>query len=79
VADQVGSVTFGITKANNSIPSTSIVDSAPPALVAQQLVESTAVSTWTKTVLTGDVFGFSITGTPTFCTRASLFITIQRS
>ena len=75
VADQSGSVTFGVEKAADGvIPTVSIVASTPPSLTGAQITRSTTLTGWTTPVSTNDVIEFTITGTPSAITRATLQI-----
>ena len=79
VADQSGSVTFGVEKAADGvIPTTSIVASAAPALSASQILRSTTLTGWTTSVAANDVIEFLVSGSPATITRATLQIHYTR-
>ncbi len=79
VADASGSVTFDVEKAADAtIPSTSIVASAAPALSSDQIERSTTLTGWTTAVTANDVIEFEITGSPATITRATLQIHYTR-
>lgn len=62
-SDQSGSITIDVWKVNAAIPTATnkISASAPMALSSAQIALGTLdISSWTKTVSSGDVFGFSI-------------------
>lgn len=79
LADQVGNITFNVFKdVFASYPSTtSIVAAAPPTMTGNDAAEDTTLTGWTTAVAAGDVFGFSITGTPLAILRATLELTIR--
>lgn len=75
--DVSGSVSFDIKKGTPSggaVSLSSIVASAPPTLSSAQVASSTTLTGWTTTFAAGDVFEFSVTGTPASVKRASLTI-----
>ena len=79
VADQSGSVAFGVEKAADGvIPTTSIVASAAPALSSAQILRSTTLTGWTTSVAANDVIEFLVSGSPATITRATLQIHYTR-
>lgn len=79
LADAAGAVAMEIKKANYAtFPTmTSITAAAPPNIPAtNQKAEDTTLSGWTTSVSAGDVFEFSITGSPATITRVTLELTI---
>ncbi len=82
LANASGNVTIGIAKdafVTNTPPTTSIIAAAPPTMTGGQLVTSTTLTGWTTAVSAGDVFGWSITGTPATITRVTLQLDITRT
>lgn len=69
-ADQSGSITVDIWKANAAIPTSGnkISASAPVTLSTAQINQNSSIAGWTTSVSTNDVFGFSV-ATATTVTR----------
>lgn len=61
-ADQSGSITVDVWKAAGAIPTSGnkISASAPLTLSSAQLAQNGSLTGWTKTVSSGDVFGFNV-------------------
>jgi uncharacterized protein DUF5907 len=78
IADAAGDIEFDVLKSTYAAFPTqaSIVASAPPELSGVQKNEDTTLTGWTTSVAAGDVFGFSIGGTPATITRVTLELTI---
>lgn len=78
IANAAGNIVFDILKSTYAAFPTqaSIVASAPPTLTGVQKNEDTTLTGWTTAVAAGDIFGFSITGTPLTITRVTLELTI---
>tara|TARA_R110000868_G_scaffold13848_5_gene64392 strand:+ start:1083 stop:4121 length:3039 start_codon:yes stop_codon:yes gene_type:complete len=75
VADQAGSVAFGVEKAADGvIPTVSIIASAAPTLTSSQITRSSTLTGWTTSVVANDVIEFLVSGTPATITRATLQI-----
>lgn len=66
-ADTSGSITVDVWKANAAIPSSAnkISASAPVTLSSAQLNQSSALTGWTTSVSTNDVFGFNVASAST--------------
>lgn len=84
MADQVGSITIDIWRANNAVPlsSQSIVGGGnAPALSGAQFVGNTAPSGWTSTTLAADdwlAFNVSSGSSLASVTQVTLALTVQR-
>lgn len=81
MADQSGSITIDILRANNAVPSTSIVGGGTkPNLTASQSALGVAPSGWTSVVLApNDWLDVQVTALATSITRATLALSYQRS
>lgn len=76
LADTVGNATFDIKvdSENNFTNATSIVASAPPSINGELLYRDTALTGWTTSVQAGDVIHFSVNGTATNVTLATVSV-----
>lgn len=80
MADQSGSIVVDVLRANNAVPSASIVGAGnSPTLSASQYT-SAAPSGWTSTALAADDWiTFSVTGSPSSVTRVTVVLTGTRT
>jgi hypothetical protein len=79
IADQAGSISIDILRANNAVPSVSIVGGGTkPTLTAAQFVGNTAPSGWATTLLAAqDYLGFSVASVATV-TQATLTLFLAK-
>lgn len=76
MADQSGSITVDILRANNGVPSSSMVGGGTAPNLSTSQYTQAAPSSWTSTTLaTNDWIAFSVTGTPTSVTRVTVVLT----
>lgn len=80
IADQSGSITIDILRANNAVPSSSIVGGGTkPTLSSAQFAGNTAPAGWTSTVLAAqDYLGFNVSTAATV-TQVTLSLTLAKS
>jgi len=80
MADQSGSITVDILRANNGVPSTSIVGGGNMPLLSSSQFNSASPSGWTATTLaTDDFIAFNVTGTPSSTQRVTVALTCTRT
>lgn len=80
MADQSGSVSVDILRANDAVPSSSIVGVGTKPNLSSAQFNSSAPSSWTATTLaTDDFISFEVTGTPTSVERISVTLTCTQS
>ena len=79
IADQVGSISIDILRANNGVPVTSIVGGGTkPNLTSQQFVGPTAPSGWTSAILAqNDYIGFNVVSAATV-TLVTIILSISK-
>jgi hypothetical protein len=79
-ADVAGDLVIDVWKAANAIPTNanSITGTEKPTLTAQQIASDAALTTWTATVVPGDVLGFEIESV-TSITQATLVLRILKT
>ena len=80
IGDQSGSIAIDILRANNAVPTVSIVGGGTkPNLTAQQFVGPTAPAGWTSTVLAAnDYIGFTVSSVATV-TRVTIILSLLKS
>lgn len=81
MADQSGSITIDVLRANNGIPASSIVGGGTaPNLSSAQFTGNTSPSGWTSTTLAANDFvAFNVTGSPSSVTRVSITLSGVRT
>lgn len=80
MADQSGSVTIDVLRANNAVPSSSIVGAGTKPNLSSSQFTTSAPSSWTSTTLAAnDFIAFSITGSPSSVTRVSIYLSGLRT
>lgn len=80
MGDQSGSVTVDVLRANNGVPSSSIVGGGTAPNLSSSQFASSAPSSWTATTLAKDDFlAFNITGSPSSVQRVSVYLTCLRT
>jgi hypothetical protein len=79
MADQAGSVTIDVLRANNGIPSVSIVGGGTAPNLAASQFTSSAPAAWTSTTLAAnDFIAFSISA-PATITRIAVYLSGTRT
>jgi hypothetical protein len=79
MADLAGDIEFDVTldaPGTTYPPTTSIVAAAPPTMTGNDFATDSTLTGWTTAVTAGDVFGFTITGTPATIERVTLQIVV---
>jgi hypothetical protein len=80
MSDVSGSISFDILRANNAVPSVSIVGAGTKPNLSSSQFTSAAPSSWTATTLaTDDFITINISGSPTTVTKATLVLTCTRT
>lgn len=80
MADQSGSVTIDVLRANNAVPSSSIVGAGTKPNLSSSQFTTAAPSSWTSTTLAAnDFIVFNITGSPSTVTRVSIALSGLRT
>lgn len=81
LADQSGSISIDILRANNAVPVTSIVGGGTkPNLSSAQFAGLVAPSGWTSTALAAnDWLAFTVSGTPTSVTKTTLLLSVSKT
>jgi hypothetical protein len=79
IGDQSGSISIDILRANNAVPTVSIVGGGTkPNLTAQQFIGPTPPAGWTSTALAaGDFIGFTVSSATTV-TQVTLSLTLAK-
>lgn len=80
MGDQSGSITVDVLRANDAVPSASMVGGGTKPNLSTSQYTSAAPSGWTSTTLAvDDWITFSVTGSPTSVTRVSIALTATRT
>ncbi len=80
MGDQSGSISIDILRANNGVPSASIVGGGTAPNLSSAQYAQAAPSSWTATTLAvNDWIAFNVTGTPSSVTRVTVALTGTRT
>jgi hypothetical protein len=80
MADQSGSINVDILRANNAVPTVSMVGAGTAPNLAASQFASSAPASWTSTTLAKDDFiAFNVTGTPSSVKRVTVALSCTRT